>query len=177
MSDSLFSSQMQVTMMQAIMKLMEQMLEKNKAAGGSSFEDLLGSSTSGSSSASSGDFKQIIQSASQKYGVDVKLVEAVIKAESNFNPSAVSSAGAEGLMQLMPGTAQDLGVSNSLDPEQNVDGGVKLLRSLLNSYDGNVSLALAAYNAGPGAVNKYGGIPPYKETQSYVKKILANYKS
>lgn len=160
------------------MKLMERMLEKNQAAGGSSFEDLLGSlSRTGSNSAATGDFKQIIQSASQKYGVDAKLVESVIQAESNFNPSAVSSAGAEGLMQLMPATAQELGVSNSLDPEQNVDGGVKLLRSLLNSYDGNVSLALAAYNAGPGAVNKYGGIPPYKETQSYVQKILANYKS
>lgn len=178
MSDSYFSSQMQVTMMQAMMKLLARMVQKNQGADLSGLEGLLGGTApAGKSPASTGNFQQIIQSASQKYGVDARLVEAVIKAESNFNPGAVSSAGAEGLMQLMPATANSLGVQDSMDPAQNVDGGVKLLRELLNSYDGNVQLALAAYNAGPKAVNKYGGIPPYKETQTYVQRVLENYRS
>ncbi len=169
-------------MMQTIMKLMERMAAGDSTGGLGGLEGLFGSSkstgsSSSSSSSSGGDFKQIIEAASQKYGVDSKLVEAVVKAESNFNPDAVSSAGAEGLMQLMPATASSLGVSDSLDPEQNVDGGVKLLRELLNRYDGDVSLTLAAYNAGPKAVSKYGGIPPYQETQTYVKRVLENYQS
>jgi soluble lytic murein transglycosylase-like protein len=177
MSDSYFSSQMQVTMMQAMMKLLTRMMEKSGSAGESSMADLFGlSSTSNNKSASTDDFQKIIAKASAKYGVDSSLVEAVIQTESNFDPFAISSAGAEGLMQLMPATAEGLGVSDSMDPEQNVDGGVKLLQSLLNSYDGNVSLALAAYNAGPGAVAKYDGIPPYKETQAYVQRVLAAYK-
>jgi soluble lytic murein transglycosylase-like protein len=178
MSDSSFSSQMQVTMMQVMMKLLERMAEKGQGSKLSGLDGLFGSSSSQSkSSSSTGDFQQIIQAASQKYGVDSKLVEAVVKAESNFNPSAVSSAGAEGLMQLMPATASSLGVTDSMDPAQNVDGGVKLLRDLLNSYDGNVQLALAAYNAGPKAVNTYGGVPPYQETQTYVRRVLDNYRS
>ncbi|MHC1782833.1 MAG: lytic transglycosylase domain-containing protein [Anaerolineaceae bacterium] len=178
MSDSYFSSQMKVTMMQAMMKLLARMTEKSGSAGESSLADLFGlSTTSTNKSASTGDFQKIIAEASAKYGVDSNLVEAVIQAESNFDPSAISSAGAEGLMQLMPATAENLGVSDSLDPEQNVDGGVRLLRTLLNSYDGNVSLALAAYNAGPEAVAKYDGIPPYQETQTYVQRVLAAYKS
>jgi soluble lytic murein transglycosylase-like protein len=178
MSDSYFSSQMQVTMMQAMMKLLSRMMEKSGSTGESSLADLFGQlTTSTNKSASTGDFQKIIAEASAKYGVDSSLVEAVIQTESNFDPYAVSPAGAEGLMQLMPATAESLGVSDSLDPQQNVDGGVKLLRSLLNSYDGNVSLALAAYNAGPGAVAKYDGIPPYQETQAYVQRVLAAYKS
>lgn len=178
MSDSYFSSQMQVTMMQVLMKMMTRIMEKNGSAGISGLEELFGaSSTSGGKSPSQGDFQKVIQEAAAKYGVDSRLVEAVIQTESNFDPYAVSSAGAEGLMQLMPDTAESLGVSNSLDPEQNVDGGVKLLRQLLNSYGGDVSLALAAYNAGPGAVKKYDGIPPYQETQAYVQRVLAAYKS
>ena len=115
---------------------------------------------------------QDIQEISGRYGVDPALVHAVIGAESAFNPWAVSRKGAQGLMQLMPRTASALGVRDSFNPRDNIEGGVRHLRYLLDRYPGNVSFALAAYNAGEGAVDQYGGIPPYPETQQYVQKIL-----
>lgn len=114
----------------------------------------------------------IFQEASNKHGVSVSLLKAVAKAESNFNANAQSHAGAQGIMQLMPSTSKSLGVTDPFDAYQNIMGGAKLLSQFINKYDGNISLALAAYNAGPGNVAKYGGIPPFKETQNYVKKVL-----
>lgn len=115
---------------------------------------------------------QEIQEISGRYGVDPALVHAVIGAESAFNPWAISRKGAQGLMQLMPRTASALGVRDSFNPRDNIEGGVRHLGYLLDRYSGNVSLALAAYNAGAGAVDYYGGIPPYPETQQYVQKIM-----
>lgn len=116
-----------------------------------------------------------IESLSERYGVDKNLVNAVIRQESGFNADAVSKAGATGLMQLMPATAQQLGVTNPKDPGQNLEGGIRYLKSLLDRFNGNVPLALAAYNAGPGAVQKHKGVPPYEETQNYVRNILSMY--
>ena len=125
------------------------------------------------------EFEPIISSCSREFGVDSSLVKAVIHAESGYNPSAVSPKGAQGLMQLMPKTAQGLKVADSLNPSDNIRGGVRYLRFLLDTFKGNESLALAAYNAGLNSVAKYGGIPPYQETQSYVAKVLSyrnNYR-
>jgi soluble lytic murein transglycosylase-like protein len=186
MINNLMNQQIQATLFQLLSKWLEKSMDSS--AGANSEQDLstLFQSTSGAStytgsysglSGSNSSFDEIIQETAKKHGVDPSLVRAVVQAESNFNPNAVSSAGAKGLMQLMPGTASSLGVRNSFDPEQNVEGGTKLLRSLLDRYDGNTSLALAAYNAGPGAVSKYGGIPPYKETQVYVNRVMSLWKS
>ena len=117
----------------------------------------------------------LVENLSARYGMDKSLINAIIQQESGFNPNAVSRSGAKGLMQLMPGTAQQLGVTNPHDPVQNLDGGIRYIKGLMEQFNGNIPLALAAYNAGPGAVTKYKGIPPYQETQNYVRNILAMY--
>jgi soluble lytic murein transglycosylase-like protein len=119
--------------------------------------------------------EQMIREVSDRYRVDPALVRAVIQTESNWNSSAISRKGARGLMQLVPGTAQQLGVNNAFDPQQNLDGGVRYLHKLLERYNGDLDKALAAYNAGPRAVDRAGGIPRYRETREYVQKVTDSY--
>jgi len=119
--------------------------------------------------------EEAIATSAAEHGVDPNLIKAVIMQESSYSPTSLSSAGAQGLMQLMPDTADALGVQNPWNIYDNIDGGTRLLKQYLVSYAGDLSLVLSAYNAGPGAVEKYGGIPPYEETQDYVKKVVAYY--
>ena len=141
----------------------------------SDFQNILDKSINKSTETSRSEINDLIEKYAEKNGLDSDFVKAVVKQESGFNPNATSKCGAMGLMQLMPSTAQGLGVTNAYDAEQNIMGGTKYLKGLMDRFDNNKSLALAAYNAGPNAVKKYGGIPPYMETQNYVKSVLSNY--
>ena len=124
------------------------------------------------SASGSNPYEPQIEAAAQRNGIDPALLRNLVRAESNFNPNARSGAGAMGLTQLMPGTAAGLGVTNPYDPVQSLEGGAKFLRQMLDQFGGDPAKALAAYNAGPGAVQTYGGVPPYAETQAYVQKIM-----
>lgn len=123
------------------------------------------------------DIKAMIERAANNNNIDPAILDALVATESDYNPSAISSKRAVGLTQLMPDTARSLGVSNPLDPAQNLEGGAKYLSQLLNRFDGNLTNAIAAYNAGPGAVTRHGGVPPYKETKNYVDKVLGLYRA
>jgi len=138
------------------------------ASAGAGFSGVLRSSLSSGSA----DLDAIFDAAGARYNISPDLLRAVAKAESNFRPDATSRVGAMGIMQLMPGTARGLGVTDAYDPEQNIMGGAKYLRQMLDQFGGDIELALAAYNAGPNNVQKYGGIPPFRETQNYVVKVM-----
>lgn len=139
--------------------------------------DPFGGNSEVKSSMSAAMLKPLIQRAATQNGVDENLLDALVQAESNYNPAAISRARAMGLTQLMPDTAKEVGVTDLLDPVQNLNGGAKYLARMIKQFDGDLSKALAAYNAGPGAVTRYGGIPPYEETRTYVDKVLKLYEA
>lgn len=146
-------------------------LQSSSGLGEVTFADALSKARAVKPLACPSELEPVIASAADKYGVDPSLVKAVVRAESGFRSDAVSRAGAQGLMQLMPGTSRALGI-DPMDPEQNIDGGVRYLKQQLDRF-GDVKSALAAYNAGPGSVTRYGGVPPYAETQRYVENVMS----
>ena len=150
----------------------DQQLQQASAAGPGLGASLT-PAVAGTGSGGDGPFKAEIDAAAQKYGLDPAVLRGLIHQESNFDPNARSGAGAVGLTQLMPGTAASLGVTNPLDPAQSIDAGARYLRQQLDAFGGDVQKAPAAYNAGPGAVKRYGGVPPYAETQNYVRQVMA----
>lgn len=151
--------------------------DASDAAAGTSASGTTSASQSGEGLECSAELDAIFDEAAEKCGVDAKFLKSIAKCESDFDPACVSHSGATGIMQLMPATAAELGVSDSYDPYQNIMGGAQYISELLDKYNGDTSLALAAYNAGSGNVAKYGGIPPFTETQNYVKKVLGYYNS
>ncbi len=155
-------TQLQRTLYQNVLSKLQTTLTGNHSAGVSG----------GSFTAHASTFDTVFADIAGRYNLDPALLKAVAHAESNFSPDAISHAGAKGIMQLTDPTAETLGVTNVFDPVQNIEGGAKYLRAMLDRYGGDVSLALAAYNAGPGAVDKWGGLPPYKETQAYIPRVL-----
>lgn len=156
-------------------QVMEEVAKKEKVGTGFNKSSLAGKGLS--ISQSEGErISSLIETYAGKYNVDPALIASIIKAESNFNPKAVSSAGARGLMQLMPGTAKELGVANSFNEEENIEAGTRYFKGLLDRFGGKLELALAAYNAGPERVKNAGGIPNIKETKDYVSKVLRDYQ-
>lgn len=143
----------------------------SSVSGISNFSDVMRQAQSASSGVSAGSMDSIFEEAAQAYNVPVNLLKAIGKAESDFDPYAESAAGAQGVMQLMPETARSLGVTDPFDARSNIMGGAKYISDKLKQYDGDIDLALAAYNAGSGNVAKYGGVPPFAETQNYIKKV------
>ena len=179
---SIATIQSRVTEIQSMIAACNGQQPAQAPASGTSFDQQLqgatgqlGVAASPAAAGASGDspYSAQIDAAAQKYGLDPALLKGLIKQESGFNPNAGSSAGAQGLTQLMPGTARSLGCTNPLDPAQSIDAGARYLRQQLDTFGGDVRKALAAYNAGPGAVQRYGGVPPYGETQNYVQKVMA----
>jgi soluble lytic murein transglycosylase-like protein len=141
---------------------------------GLTYDAMQGAAVQGTSGGESGVYDPLIEQAAARNGLDPAVLHGLIEQESGFDPSATSSAGASGLTQLMPGTASSMGVANTLNPAESIEGGARYLGQLMSEFGGNTEDALAAYNAGPGAVEQYGGVPPYAETQSYVTKVLSN---
>ena len=159
-------------MVQLQRNLYENVLDKLQTALAGNHSYGTGGVGSGNLKAHPSQFDAIFEEIGQRYQLDPALLKAVAQAESGFSADAVSKVGAKGMMQLMDSTAEALGVDDVFDPVQNIDGGARYLKAMLDRYNGDVSLALAAYNAGPGAVDKWGGLPPFQETQAYIPRVL-----